>query len=182
VAGLPWIKLSIDVVTHPKSLHLGAILEDPDAWRFPVRLWCWCASHAPDGRLEGVRALPSAVEGAAGWPGKRGELLAGLVACGFLDQTPAGFLVHGWEERAYGHLAKQARDRTRANLLRAKARAAAGLGELDQVEGSPPEGAPEPFPELPLELDPEPFRESHRDATLPGPNLPRLGRSLRRAP
>lgn len=96
MAGLPWYCIASDFSGHEKVLELCDRLDDSNAGMYLIRLFEHCATHALDGK---VRA--AAVEGAAGWRGKRGMLREALVGCRVLEASGEDgvFHVHGWEER-----------------------------------------------------------------------------------
>lgn len=120
MAGLPWIELDTDMPEHPKSLRLAAMLKDPLAFGYVVRLLCYCGRSNVAGRFDGEEA-PAAMEAAAGWRGKPGRFVDAALACGFIDRTPGGFEVHGWEERAAPHIAKRLKDAERQRTRREEA-------------------------------------------------------------
>jgi hypothetical protein len=107
MGGLPWYCIASDFSGNPKVLELADRLDDHNAGMYALRLFEHCATKALDGK---VRA--GAVEGAAGWRGKRGVLREALLACRILDATEEEgvFLVHGWEERNGGRIRKAIAD------------------------------------------------------------------------
>lgn len=114
--GAPWIKLASDLPFHPKALALRRRLRDQRAWAWPVRLWLYAARFAPDGRFRDA----AEVEAAAEWAGKRGALVAALLACRFLDRRGRQFTLHGWEEWTGGDIERMRRDRERKRRERAE--------------------------------------------------------------
>jgi hypothetical protein len=107
MAGLPWYCIASDFSGHPKVLELADRLDEPLAGMYVVRLFEHCATQALDGRVR-----TAAIEGAAGWRGKRGVLLQALVAVGFLEPEGGGtfHMLHGWEERNGARIRKALAD------------------------------------------------------------------------
>ncbi len=107
-----WITVETDFPDHPKVSELCALLKEPLAEAYLVRIWCWAGRVAQDGSLRGASAGTS-LEQAARWRGVSGELVAALVASGWLDRTPDGFCLHDWEQYAGKYLKKAAAERDR---------------------------------------------------------------------
>jgi len=133
MAGMPWVRVSADLDSHPKILALRDLLDgDPFAWTYPVAVWRWCARYAPEGKGTGRLSGPGILERAAGWSGARGRLFASLLQVGLLEELPGGqgWAVHDWEEHAGAHRDKFERDRIRMRAKREAERQAASLGLL----------------------------------------------------
>jgi hypothetical protein len=112
MAGLPWIKVSVDLPRHKKSMLLAARLDDPKAWVYVVQFWCWIAEHEATGDIEGPDAAVLVARG-AGWAGDVDEFCRHMVAVKFLDLIPGGFHVHDWDEWAGAHVTKKQKDAAR---------------------------------------------------------------------
>lgn len=113
---LPWIKVYADLPEHPKSLDLADFLNEPLAFAYIVRLWCWCSRFAQDGRVPRNR-----VEHAAKWSGKKGMFLQAAIASGFLEEPPDDpdhVVAHDWTVAQRAHLDKMERDRERQSQKR----------------------------------------------------------------
>lgn len=108
MTGMPWFRLDRDVATNPKLFELEGLVGDA-ALAYLIRFWCAVAAHRSDGDVSGVS--DAVLERWAGWLGARGELVAALRTCGFLE----GSTVKGWAERQGAIAAKFARDNARPN-------------------------------------------------------------------
>jgi hypothetical protein len=128
-AGLDWLKVSVDLADHKKALHLAAILGEPLAFAYLIRLWSWCGKgNAMDGNVRGPSAdcpWTVLVESACGWQKDRGQLANALVSAGWLDLVDGGeggVSVHDWDEHAGAFLEKAEKERERARKRRAQQR------------------------------------------------------------
>ena len=92
-----WVPVVAGLHEHPKALHLEALLGIEDAWRFPVRLWMWAATHAESGEITGPIAT-LIVEKACGWRGRPEVLVRALLDSRWLDEINGGFYIHDWKE------------------------------------------------------------------------------------
>lgn len=119
MGGLPWIPLDVAFPGSRKALALSIATQQPLAWAYVVRLWCWAAQHAADGRIEGPDAV-SVIEHAAGWDKTPGALVGAMTAAHIrlLDETSAGFAIHDWSEHCGAHVEKRERDKTRMRRAR----------------------------------------------------------------
>jgi hypothetical protein len=111
MAGLPWFKVATDFPGHPKTLRLCALLGDPNAGMYVVRLLAYCAAYASDGRVP-----LDMLAHAAGWKRQRvaPEFLASsLETAGFLVCTETHAEIHGWDEWNGAHVRKCAKDNAR---------------------------------------------------------------------
>jgi len=52
MSGLSWFRVDNDVVDHPKVHELAALLKDPNAGWYLIRLWSWTMRYAARGRLQ----------------------------------------------------------------------------------------------------------------------------------
>lgn len=118
MAGLPWIKVSVDLPRHPKSQRLAARLDDPKAWIYVVQLWAWIAEYEATGEVQGEDAALLVARG-AGWAGDPDTFCRAMISAGFLDTTPDGLAIHDWEEWAGAHVEKKAKDAKRQAKKRA---------------------------------------------------------------
>lgn len=119
--GLPWFRVYADMPDHPKSLRLGVLLKDRNAFAYVIRLWAWCARVAPEGRF-----LSEQVEEAAGWRGKAGAFLVAALQPmpdgkpGWLEDGGGGWVIaHDWDDEQGAHAAKIERDRKASEDRRA---------------------------------------------------------------
>lgn len=128
MAGLPWIKVSVDLPRHPKSQRLAARLDDPRAWTYVVQLWAWIAEFEATGEVQGVDSALLVARG-AGWAGDAEVFCRAMVAVGFLDTTPDGLAVHDWKEWAGAHVEKKHKDAKRQAKRRASSVPSRGQSE-----------------------------------------------------
>lgn len=143
-----WLKVYADLPDNPKSIRLGALLEENNAHVYPLNLWCWATRQAPDGiiRAPTAAALPRMVEEAARWRGPPGLLFKALLGVGWLDalERPVKRVaIHDWDaiNGAHQRAAEKGADRVRKH--RANKKLALLRGGLDPLgaEGQPPEFA-----------------------------------------
>lgn len=125
---LPWFRVDVDLVDHPKVSQLGielGVAECAAGW-FIIRLWSWTMRYAARGRL--APGAETALERACGWRGEPGRLVSGLVATGWLeDDGNNGLEVHDWAEHNGAAVAKAEKDAERKRGARA-ARAGRSTG------------------------------------------------------
>lgn len=110
---MDWLRVSVNLKNHPKSLRLGVILHKERAHSYVTDLWAWAAQFYPDGDISESDALDVAL--ACGWDGDPETFLQALEDCGWLDVQDGCRLIHGWEEYQ-GKLierAERARERSR---------------------------------------------------------------------
>lgn len=113
---LPWFRLDVDVVDHPKVHHLEQLLGSCAGW-YLVRLWAWTARYASRGRLSTIAR--ASLERSCGWTGEPGKLTGALLEAGLLDETGSGELeVHDWWEKQRAIVEKAENDRERQRLSR----------------------------------------------------------------
>jgi len=89
------IRLSCAFHQHPKTRKVFRRLGAAGPWAL-VCLFLWARSSRPDGDLTGLS--DEDIEIAADWDGDDGQLVATLLACGFLDGDYAERRIHDWEE------------------------------------------------------------------------------------
>lgn len=93
---------------HPKTLALIRTLGvlKPHAVGLLELLWHFTATYAPAGDIG--RWPDAVIEGACGWEGDSGALLAALVSCGWVDEHPTHrLLVHDWHEHSDRHVRRK---------------------------------------------------------------------------
>lgn len=129
---LPWFRVDVDLVDHPKVDALCDRLGDPLAGWYVIRLWAWTMRYAARGRLAPGARL--SVERACGWRGESGALWAALLDTGWIEPADAdGHLVHDWAEHNGAAVAKAEKDAERKREARA-ARARRGDGARRSVD------------------------------------------------
>lgn len=109
MACLPWFKVFVGVPDHKKVTRLMALLNNPLADAYVVRLWNHCAAHQPEGVFPADSAAFE-VERAVRWDGARGELFAAFVTTGLLDVCGDTVEVHDWKTEQGAHVAKAVKD------------------------------------------------------------------------
>jgi hypothetical protein len=119
-AHLPWLGIDVDLPDHRKSIRLGHIIKEPNAWAYVLKVWFWCSKHAQDGRIDPEGAA-DVIEEASGWKGPRGKLFKAMVAVGWMDQREDGSVeVHDWEEHALPHIERRVKEAERGRVRRAE--------------------------------------------------------------
>lgn len=88
-------RISPELPGHHKTKKLIRRLGDGAAWKL-VCLHLWTASNRPDGDLSGMSAED--IELAVDWAGEPDAFVATLVEVGFIDETPAGYVLHDWAQ------------------------------------------------------------------------------------
>jgi hypothetical protein len=93
---LPCIQSHRPLAGHPKTTRLARRLgiSVPAAIGHLHLLWWWAAGYTEAGNLAPYAI--DEIEAEAMWDGEPGELIASLVAAGFIDETPGGLTVHDW--------------------------------------------------------------------------------------
>jgi len=118
---MDWIRVDVNLRHHPKVRKLGVVLEVDRPHSYLIDLWSYCAQFARHGDLSDLEPIDIAV--GAGWGGDPEEFVAGLVACGFLDDDDGGGLVvHDWPEHQGALIERRERDAERARAYRARQR------------------------------------------------------------
>lgn len=113
----------VDVDTHlwdtDEAFELGALLDDPDAWRFAVRLWAWgIDTDRKDGMLRHVP--PATMAAKAGYPGDPALFLSSMVRVRYLEEREPGcYYMRGWS-RTKRYFRERERLRANAEARRAK--------------------------------------------------------------
>jgi len=114
--GLPWVMVSAELEEHPKANALVRRLHQPFAVLYVVRTWTHFGRWHEDGWVADTEDAVKNLEATAKWKGKPGELVAALVAVGFLDRADGRISVHGWAEWSGQYALKKAADRERKRL------------------------------------------------------------------
>lgn len=85
---------------HPKVALLAADLGIPLPYAIGVleSLWHWADAYATAGDIG--RYPPVAIAGGISWPGDPEQLVASLVRCRWLDETPEGLVLHDLHDHA----------------------------------------------------------------------------------
>jgi hypothetical protein len=139
--GLPWTRLYVTFPTGPKAVALGVALQDPWAWKYAVRLWCYSSQQQQDGHFQGPAAVAT-IETAAGWTGSPGELVTALSLphIQLLDETDRGFYVHDWHHHGGAHIEKLKKDRKRKKESRSvkRPRSVRGVSAERRKKSEPP--------------------------------------------
>lgn len=92
---MSYLNLDLDYREHPKTIRLIGLIS-PEADVYPIRLWAFCGKYFPkDGCLEGYSEAE--VEGAVGWRGQAGKLIAAMLKTGFIGKSRRGFFCHDWK-------------------------------------------------------------------------------------
>lgn len=108
---LPWFRVDVEMVDHPKIHHLESLL-GPNAGWYYLRLLTWTARFASRGRLSTVAR--ASLERSCGWTGNAGALITALLEVGLLDETDTDELeVHDWWEKQGAIVTKAEKDRER---------------------------------------------------------------------
>lgn len=142
---MAWIELHDNLPDHPKTLAVARALDmDKDMVVGKLcRLWTWCLANREDGllALEDGETLCEVMRFTGGakklmqalcTPPKGGE-------AGFIEPTPGGYRLHGWEERTSLLMETRARkraqtmERTRRYRERRKEQVSQGGGDGDAV-------------------------------------------------
>ena len=114
-----WLRLESDIVDHPKTGRLEALLNEPLAGWYVIRALSWMSRFCPTGHVRDNDG--TSLESSAKWRGTSGELLAALVSCGWLDVVPGGWEWHDWGEHQGKVAHKAAKERERKAAYRARA-------------------------------------------------------------
>lgn len=117
---MAWIELHQAVWTHRKTLEFADLLGVPPvvAVGHLAALWSWAVDSAPTGQLGDIRA--TILARAAQWTGEDATAFAAAaVQAGYLDETPAGLVLHDWMDYAGRLVAQRAANRDRMRASRA---------------------------------------------------------------
>lgn len=146
---------------HPKTVALIRTLQlpKPHVVGLLELLWHFTATYAPEGDIG--RWPDAAIEGACGWTGDPGALVAGLLACGWLDESEGHRLVvHDWHEHSDRYVRRRLarHGRSMVGQVAPKVRPRGGQRTAPPVPVPVPEPVPEPehlpAPPAPAETPP----------------------------
>jgi len=107
---------------HPKSVRLCSSLQNPVAWAYMAKLWCWARKYQKDGDLTGYE--PAEIEFAVGWTLADGRFYAAATRAGFIDEDhdAAGAVVarrlHNWMKRSGGAIKRMEDEAGRKRAFR----------------------------------------------------------------
>lgn len=147
-----FVAVEDDLIDHPKTQNLCALLGDDFAWKHLVLLWRWAMKYAKDGNLS--RYSTAVIERAMKWTGHESALLKALEEAGFIDYAEDGPHIHGWMEYQGRWVEKLERDRERKRTERANGRP---MDVPRKSDGHPTDGAATaqvPDPTRPDQTDP----------------------------
>ena len=113
-----WLRLESDIVDHPKTGRLEALLGEPLAGWYVIRALSWMSRFCPTGHVRDNDG--TSLESSAKWRGAPGELLAALVSCGWLDVVSGGWEWHDWAEHQGKVAYKASKERERKAAYRSK--------------------------------------------------------------
>jgi len=138
MSGLSWFRVDNDVVDHPKVHELAALLKDPNAGWYLIRLWSWTMRYAARGRLQ--NGAGTALEHACGWRGPSGELLHALLKVGFLDRVVENgtdlLEVHDWSRSQGKAVEKAEHDAERKRAARERRADGAGTARAEAADSA----------------------------------------------
>ena len=117
--GAKWLRLESDIVDHPKTGRLEALLNEPLAGWYVIRALSWMSRFCPTGHVRDSDG--TSLESCAKWRGEPRALLSALVACGWLDVVENGWEWHDWAEHQGKVAHKAAKERERKAAYRARA-------------------------------------------------------------
>lgn len=134
---LPWFRVDVDLVDHPKVLALAeawGVSEAEAGWAI-IRLWAWTMRYAARGRLApGARP---ALERACNVHPTRGDVLSGLVAAGWVDDLgPDGWEIHDWGLHNGAAVVKAEKDAERKRTARARRSDGRGQSADGRADGA----------------------------------------------
>lgn len=118
-----WLPVDVEILNSHKTRRLmrRLSLDTPaHAVGYLVCLWTWAMVHAPDGDLSHLDAED--IAGSAGWMGEPEAFVDALTDARWIDKTPAGLVIHEWEE----HQGQSFRQRVNEAAKKRKQRAASG--------------------------------------------------------
>ena len=137
---LPWFRVDVDLVDHPKVLALADALDcaEAEAGWLVVRLWAWTMRYAARGRLApGARPALERLWNGAGTAPESGSVVDALVRAGFLDASEdGGWEVHDWDEHNGAAVAKAEKDAERKRAARARRSSGRGQSADGRADGA----------------------------------------------
>ena len=125
-----WIKLRIDLQTHPKVVR---ILSATDSDKFRVigglhAVWCVFDAHTQDGVLHGYTA--KTLDHIIGWDG----FSDAMIAVGWLEETPEGLVMPEFSEHNGKSAKRRAEDQKRKRESRKRPQSVRNTSENDADE------------------------------------------------
>lgn len=137
---LPWFRVDVDLVDHPKVLALADALDcaEAEAGWLVIRLWAWTMRYAARGRLApGARPALERLWTGAGTAPESGSAVDALVRAGFLDAAAdGGWEVHDWDEHNGAAVAKAEKDAERKRAARARRSNGRGQSADGRADGA----------------------------------------------
>lgn len=113
-----YLEIDEGFVTHRKTLRFCALMRDPNAFAYLMRLWSWACRSAPDGDLLGMESID--IEIAVQYREADGKCYEALVRAGFIDAGAGGQpeRIHNWMERTGAAIQKMADEAARKKAWR----------------------------------------------------------------
>lgn len=137
---LPWFRVDVDLVDHPKVLALAAALDcaEAEAGWLVIRLWAWTMRYAARGRLaDGARPALERLWTGAGTAPRSTDVIGALVRAGFLDvASGGGWEVHDWDEHNGAAVLKAEKDAERKREARRRRADGAGRSVDGRADGA----------------------------------------------
>lgn len=134
---LPWFRVDVDLVEHPKVTALAEIwgVSEAEAGWSIVRLWAWTMRYAARGRLApGAR---TALGRLAPVRVTLDLVVRGLVETGWLDENSDGsWEVHDWAEHNGAAVVKAEKDAERKRTARARRADGAETARAGRADGA----------------------------------------------
>jgi hypothetical protein len=149
MASLPWVKIDVDLPSHPKLLHLQELLGTTDALGIILRMFCWAAKFCPTGKVPKHVARPLAAEAVRGAVMRDGygnpdACLQALQDSGWLEEQKDCFELHDWDDFQGAHIEaaeknrekqRRYRDRNRGSNRNAPVTRNGYVPTLDEMRG-----------------------------------------------
>jgi len=93
-----YLEIDEGFLDHPKTIRFCALMQNPEASIYLIRLWTWACRSAPDGNLSGMGSYE--VEMAVRYRLLDGKCYDAMVRSGFVDVTEDGCAtIHNWATR-----------------------------------------------------------------------------------
>lgn len=118
---LPWFRVDVDLMQHPKISALCEELQTDCAGWYLIQLWAWTVRYSVRGRF--ADRARTAIESSCGWRGDKGRLIEAFVSVGLVDRIESDangntFEVHDWWDQQGAAIQKAEKDRERKRLER----------------------------------------------------------------
>lgn len=136
-----WLPVDVGIVGNHKTKRLVRRLKlrsPSEAVGLLACLWCWAMVNAPDGDLTHLDAED--IAGAAEWTDDPETFVKAMHDSKWLDKTPAGYVIHEWEEHQGQSFRKRVWEADRKRMQRDKRgtevgqeRDASGMVDTDQT-------------------------------------------------